>query len=190
MKKILVALFLGVLAFALSESEIEPKMSEKVATAVEILKTNGDKNAKAEKIFALFDEYFDYNLMAKLSLSKQYKTLSNAEQERFNKAFENRLKASFIDKLKLYTNQEMKVVSAQKLNEKRITLKTQIIGEDKNYPIDFKFYPDNGVWRVYDVDILGVSIVQTYRSQFGENALIFDEIIAKLNAANLPDEKK
>ncbi len=30
----------------------------------------------------------------------------------------------------------------------------------------FKFYNDNNNWLIYDVDVLGVSIVQTYRSQF------------------------
>ena len=63
-------------------------------------------------------------------------------------------------------------------------LKTQVIGEQKNYDIDFKFYPNGSDWRIYDVDIVGVSLIQTYRSQLGDvtQSLGFDELIKRLNS--------
>lgn len=178
------------LSFGLSRAEIEPVMSQKVSKAVEILKDKAQSD-KATKIFAMFDEYFDYKLMAKLSLSKNYKKLNDAQLSEFTKAYETRLKLSFIEKLELYSDQDMRVVGMESVNDKRETLKTQIISQDKNYDIDFKFYPaDGGEWKIYDVDILGVSIVQTYRSQFGDvvENISFDELLNRLNKANLPDE--
>ena len=84
----------------------------------------------------------------------------------------------------------MKVLGTNKPKSNRLNLETQIIGEDKNYSVVFKFFPDKSDnWRVYDVDILGVSIVQTYRSQFGDGALSFNEILDRLNNANLPEDK-
>lgn len=54
--------------------------------------------------------------------------------------------------------------------------------EEKN--IIFKFYNDNNNWLVYDVDVLGVSIVQTYRSQFGDILANqgFDALLQKLES--------
>ena len=52
-----------------------------------------------------------------------------------------------------------------------------------NYII-FKFYDSKGDWRIYDVDILGISVVQTYRSQFNDiltNA-DFQTLLAKLQS--------
>ncbi|EMF1561341.1 ABC transporter substrate-binding protein, partial [Campylobacter jejuni] len=50
--------------------------------------------------------------------------------------------------------------------------------------IIFKFYNDNNNWLVYDVDVLGVSIVQTYRSQFGDILANqgFDALLQKLES--------
>ena len=102
----------------------------------------------------------------------------------FDKAFEAHLKRSFIEKLSLYTDQDMKVLSKQSPSDKRRVLKTQVIGEQKNYDIDFKFYPNGADWRIYDVDIVGVSLIQTYRSQLGDvtQSLGFDELIKRLNS--------
>lgn len=189
---IMAALF-STLLFAISRSQIEPTMASKVEQAVEILKNQSiAKDSKPKMLFGLFDEYFDYKFMSKLSLSKYYKTLSSDQADKFNTAFEDRLKQSFIDKLALYSDQDMKVVGSEVPNDKRFYLKTEIIGKEKNYPIVFKFYPAKpDVWKIYDVDILGVSIVQSYRSQFGElvDNVSFDEILRRLNEANLPDDK-
>ncbi len=54
--------------------------------------------------------------------------------------------------------------------------------EEKN--IIFKFYNDNNNWLIYDVDVLGVSIVQTYRSQFRDILANqgFDALLQKLES--------
>ncbi|CZE47727.1 MlaC/ttg2D family ABC transporter substrate-binding protein [Campylobacter geochelonis] len=173
------------LAFGLSKDQIQSVMTQKVAMAVDILKDkNIDKQAKPSKIFALFDEYLDYSLMSRLSLSNYYKTLSKEQQAQFNKAYENRLKKSFIASLEEYSDQDMKVVGAHMPSPKRFNLDTQIIGSEKNYPINFKFYPKTSdEWLIYDVDVLGVSIIQTYRSQFDDltkRGVGFDEILQRL----------
>lgn len=56
------------------------------------------------------------------------------------------------------------------------------MGKKKN--IIFKFYNDNNNWLIYDVDVLGVSIVQTYRSQFGDILANqgFDALLQKLES--------
>lgn len=48
----------------------------------------------------------------------------------------------------------------------------------------FKFYNDNNNWLIYDIDVLGVSIVQTYRSQFGDILANqgFDALLQKLES--------
>ncbi|MBP5778619.1 MAG: ABC transporter substrate-binding protein [Campylobacter sp.] len=190
--KIILAIFcLNAFAFAIDKSEIKPVMSDKVANAVSILKDSAiSKENKPKQIFALFDSLFDYKTMAKLSLSKHYKNLSADQVAKFNEAYEAHLKQTFIDKLALYTNQDMKVIGTSEPNEKRVYLKTEIIGEDKNYPIDFKFFPNGSNWQIYDVDILGISLVQTYRSQFGDvdENISFDELLKRLSQTNLPEK--
>ena len=32
----------------------------------------------------------------------------------------------------------------------------------------YKLYPSNNIWKIYDIEIQGVSIIRSYRSQFRE----------------------
>ena len=51
----------------------------------------------------------------------------------------------------------------------RYHLKTSIIIDGKVNYIIFKFYPkEQENWKIYDADVLGISIIQTYRSQFAD----------------------
>lgn len=87
------------------------------------------------------------------------------KKNEFNKAFEKNLKKSFTDKLALYDSQKLKVINLEEKN-KRAFLKTSMIVDGKENFVIFKFYDKNNDWQIYDVDIFGISIIQTYRSQF------------------------
>ncbi|HEC1284919.1 TPA: ABC transporter substrate-binding protein, partial [Campylobacter upsaliensis] len=100
-----------------------------------------------------------------------------------NKAFEASLKKSFTDKLELYKDQILKVEGGEQKNEKRYFLTSSMLVDGEKKFIIFKFYKENDDWLIYDVDVLGVSIIQTYRSQFGdilENGT-FKDLLNKLN---------
>lgn len=188
MKKICLIFVLLLNAFALQLDEISSTMQKNINASLKFLQDNKeDKKQAANEIFKLFDSIIDYKLMAKLSLSKNYFKLNPKEQEKFTTAFEASLKKSFTDKLSLYKDQVLKVKNGELKNEKRYFLTTSMLidGEEKN--IIFKFYNDNNNWLIYDVDVLGVSIVQTYRSQFGdilENS-DFNTLIKKLETVNI-----
>lgn len=183
MKKLILFLFLTLSAFALGLNEIAQTMQTNIDKSLKLLKeTKGDKKAVANEIFKLFDEIFDYKLMAKLSLSKYYDKLSPTQQEKFNQKFEESLKKSFSDKLSLYKDEVLKVKGGEQKNEKRYFLTASMIIDGEEKFVVFKFYNENGNWLIYDVDVLGVSIIQTYRSQFSdilENA-DFDTLLKKL----------
>lgn len=160
-----------ILIFSLSfggikESEISSTMQEKINLSLTYLKDNAlSKENKAEKIFALFNEIFDFNLMSQLSLANDWKKLNNAQKTEFIQVFEQRLKQSFLDKLDLYTNEEIFVKKLQKPKQNRIILPTTLQNKDKQIDISYKFYLSKNDWLIYDVDILGVSVIQTYRNQ-------------------------
>lgn len=185
MKKIFLILVLFFNAFALQLDEISSTMQKNIDASLKLLQDSKEgKKQVADGIFKLFDSIIDYKLMAKLSLSKNYSKLNPKEQEKFTTAFEASLKKSFTDKLSLYKDQVLKVKNGELKNEKRYFLTTSMVvdGEEKN--IIFKFYNDNNNWLIYDIDVLGVSIVQTYRSQFGDILANqgFDALLQKLES--------
>lgn len=176
-------------AFAIEEDKIKDVMKEKIDLVISILQIKEEsKNSKTLKIFTIMDKFFDYKIMSQISLGKDWHTLSSGQKEEFIKAFELKLKNSYIDKLDLYTDEKIEIHSLEKLNPKRIRLLTYLIGKDDKYEIEYKFYKnDKNDWLIYDVNIIGVSIMQTYRQQFAgylKNNSFKDLLISLNNSKN------
>jgi len=186
LKVLLLLTFLITGANALQKDEIINVMTAKVDNALEVLKQKDlETKDKANKIFALIDEVFDYELMGKISLGKKtWLSINDTQREEFIKAFETKLKNSYVDKLELYTDQKVKIIELSPYKKTRLQLKTEVVGKDEVYKINYNFYNNKkkSQWLIYDVDLLGVSIVQTYRKQFAGllKEKSFDELLVIL----------
>ncbi|WP_096024155.1 ABC transporter substrate-binding protein [Campylobacter lanienae] len=190
MRKIIFLLFLVCsIAFGIELKNIDETLKSDFKKALNIMSDNSiDKERKPLKIFEIFDGYFDYSLMARLSLSKLYKSLDKAKQDEFTKLFISNLKLSFSQKLGYYSDQEIEFVKGELTNKNRYNAYAVIKSKNEDYSLVLKFHPANGQdYLIYDIDILGVSIIQSYRSQFSDlsqNA-DFSEIIKRLQSVNL-----
>lgn len=146
-------------------------MKTKVATITGILENQAmAKEKKNEKIEAATNAMFDYRLMARLSLGKDdWSKLDKAKQEEYMGLFERRIKDSYLEKLHLYTDEKVVVEAAKEGEKGRIHVPSFIMAKDGKTEMLYKFYKaKSGEWLIYDVEIAGVSIVQTYRAQFAE----------------------
>lgn len=162
---------MSVSSHAIVESQIQKVMDNKVHQVLNILKNNSlSQTQKEKKSIKVIDSVFDYKTMAQISLGKKWKTLTKNEKNEFTKAFEKKIKHSYIDKLRLYNNQKVNIKKLKKVKSNRITLETQVIGLNETYKVVYLFYKkkQNNQWYIYDVNLVGVSIIQTYRKQFSE----------------------
>ena len=166
---LLILFFTSSAPFADEISEIRAMTKEKVDIVIKILKDKSlSKNEKKEGILETIDGLFDFSLMARLSLGKKHwKSLSKSKRKEFSELFVERLKLSYLEKLDLYTDEEVVVDEARMTKKKRVEVLTYLVTKDDKKEMIYKLYKTKKKgWMVYDVDVLGVSIVQTYRSQF------------------------
>lgn len=172
LKKILILLLLSVVSLnAIEEQNIQKVMDTKVRQVLDVLKNKTlSQQQKDTKNVRIVDEVFDYNIMSQISLGKRWKSLTKNEKIQFSKAFEKKIKHSYLDKLRLYNNEKVIIKKLKKVKPTRITLETQVIGVDDTYKVVYLFYKkkQNNQWYIYDVELVGVSIIQTYRKQFSE----------------------
>ena len=172
MKKL--AIIIGVLlwlpfaASAIEEKEIEPTMHAKIDTILSILSdrnlTKAQRNSAIEKEM---DPFFDFALMAKLSLGRDgWQRATPQQRKAYVKLFERHIKDSYMNKIDLYKDE--KIVLEKPVHvKKRIHLNSYIIQKGEKKEVLYKFYHSKKRgWLIYDVDVLGVSIIQSYRSQF------------------------
>ncbi|MDK9693042.1 MAG: ABC transporter substrate-binding protein [Sulfurimonas sp.] len=117
---------------------------------------------------------FDFELMAKLSLGNRWKDLSDAEKEKFVALYVERMKQSYSSKIDAYKDEKVEIKKAEQTKEDRITLVTDLVSKTQKLEIAYKFHkPKTPIaskdsWLIYDVEILGVSILKTDIAQFKE----------------------
>ena len=178
-------------ANALKQNEIKEQMTKKIDSVLLVLeKKNLTIPQKGDEIIKIIDEVFDYELMARISLGKEtWNSISSEKQKKFTKVFESKLKKSYIEKLELYNDQKVEIIGLKPHNNTRLQLETQLVGKEGNYQINYNFYnkaKDSEQWLIYDVDLVGVSIIQTYRQQFAGllKEKSFDEMLVLLEKSN------
>lgn len=164
------------------------------SSAEEFLKANLDavfavlqkndlsQEAKTSEVEKIVTPMFDFNLMAKLSLGKKYwPGLSPDQKERFSELFIERLRGSYLNRLAAYTDEKILYESPVAV-KKKVHIPTLLISKGKKISMLYKLYPTQDTWKIYDVEIEGVSIIRSYRSQFDEilQKGTFDDLLEKM----------
>ena len=123
---------------------------------------------REEKINQIVNSIFDFPLMAKLALGREHwPKLSPAQREKFTRLFIERLKTSYREKIALYTDEEVVFKPAIK-KKSTVYIPMELKSKDKKVAILHKLRKVDKRWKAYDVEIQGVSILLTYRSQFND----------------------
>ena len=141
-----------------------------------------DQQAKKKEINEIVTPMFDFALMAKLTLGKKHwPSLPREKKEKFTELYIELLKTSYLDKLALYTDEKV-IFEPPAQVKKKVHIPTQLVSKDRKTSILYKLYKPADDWKVYDLEIQGVSIIRSYRSQFGEilqNGTI-DDLLRKM----------
>ena len=64
---------------------------------------------------------------------------------------------------------------------KKIYLPLELVSRDTRYKMVYKLYESQDTWKIYDVEIEGVSILKSYRAQINEilGRASFEELIQR-----------
>ncbi|MBN2315216.1 MAG: ABC transporter substrate-binding protein [Sedimentisphaerales bacterium] len=127
-----------------------------------------DQEAKEKKISIIVNPIFDYPVMAKLALGREHwPKLTPPQQKKFTELFIERLKTSYREKISLYTDEDVLFKPAVR-KKNLIEIPMELLSKEKKVTIIHKMRKVGKQWKIYDVDIQGVSILLTYRSQFDD----------------------
>jgi len=138
------------------------------AVASILQKKDIEQKDKEKQISKVLSPIFDFPLMAKLALGKKHwLKFTPPQREKFTRLFTERIKTSYWKKIALYKDE--KVLFKPKVQKKKtIYIPMELRYEDKKVAILYKLRKIEKRWKIYDVEIQGVSILLTYRSQFNE----------------------
>ncbi len=189
---IILILFAGLAGSASSSTEsATQQLKGSIDKLLEVLKdpelkAEDQKEARREKLRIIAKERFDFRMMSQRSLARHWKGLTDEQKDEFTELFGSLLEDSYMSKIEAYTDEE--VVYLKELVKKKKTreyaqINTKIITDEVEIPINYRMYrQDEKPWMVYDMIIEGVSMVNNYRSQFGQilEKKSFDSLVEQL----------
>lgn len=132
------------------------------------LKPASAKEVKKKKLEVIYAEMFDEVELSRRTLARNWNKLNEAQRKEFVHLYHQVLEKAYADKILSYTDEKIvfdrEVIVAPNLAE----VHTRIITSSKEIPIMYRVILSGNAWRVYDVVVENVSLVQNYRTQFNE----------------------
>jgi len=132
------------------------------------LKGPAAKEAKKEKLRVIYKGMFDEIEFSKRTLARNWTKLSAAQQKEFIDLFEQVLEKAYIDKILDYTNEKVNFYKENIISGNQAEIQTKVVTASKEIPIFYRVTKKDGQWKVYDVVVENVSLVQNYRTQFND----------------------
>jgi len=146
------------------------------------LKGPENREKRAQLIRQAVDEQFNWEAMTKRSLARHWRGRTEAEKKEFIDLFGKLLERTYLDKVGSYSGEKV-IYVGETIDGKYGTVTAKILTHSRTEVlVRYRLKETNGDWRVYDISIEGVSLVNNYRKQF--NSIIlrssYDDLVAKL----------
>jgi phospholipid transport system substrate-binding protein len=180
---VLSLLILSQTVIADNKNAAEELLKNKLDAVIAVLqKKDLEQQVMKNEIIEIVEPIFDFSLMAKLTLGRKYwPGIPKEKKERFTELFIKRLKVFYLEKLTLYTSETI-VYKAPIQVKKKIQIPTELISKGDKISILYKLYKSKHNWKIYDIEVQGVSVISTYRSQFYQvlSSGTIDDLLLKM----------
>jgi phospholipid transport system substrate-binding protein len=111
-------------------------------------------------------ELFDFEEVTRRTLSRHWAARSAEERAEFVALFTELLERSYISRVEAYAGENITYLG-EAVEAGYATVRSKILTDRRSeIALDYRLHLRDGRWRVYDLQIDGVSFVSTYRSQF------------------------
>jgi phospholipid transport system substrate-binding protein len=145
------------------------------------LRGDGKKAERREKLRQVVLPRFDFAEMAKRALGNNWNRYPDKQQE-FVTAFKQLLEETYADQIEAAGSD--KVVYLNERTEKDYAeVATKVIStKGEETPMTYKLHPVDSDWKVFDIVVENISIVNNYRSQFNRvlSNSSLDELIKRI----------
>ncbi len=171
-------------AFAGAPTDTVKAAVDKVISILNNPKLKGpahEKERRAQIRRAVF-EVWDFREMAKRSLAQYWRGRTEAQKKEFTDLFSDLLERSYINRIENYSGEKI-IWDKETVDPPYATVDSHFLTKRREeIPVDYKLLDENGKWKVYDMVIENVSLVNNYRSQF--NKIIrqssYDDLVKKM----------
>jgi phospholipid transport system substrate-binding protein len=179
--------------FAQAQTSKPDALIKQVSTDV-LDAVKADKSIKqgdVNKVIALVDAkvmpHVNFQRMTASAVGRYWRQATPEQQKRLQDEFKILLVRTYSGALAQVQDQtvELKPMRAG-ADDKEVVVKTEIRGRGDPVQLDYRLENVGGDWKVYDINVLGVWLVENYRNSFSQeiSAGGIDGLISKLAERN------
>jgi phospholipid transport system substrate-binding protein len=129
------------------------------------LKAESRKKDRRDQLRRAIFSRFDFSEMAKRSLGSEWRKLSPQQQEEFVRLFTDLLERAYLDQIEAY-NDEKFIYAKETVDQGYAEVQSKIVTAKAEYSLNYRLYLVGSEWKVYDVVVENISLVNNYRAQF------------------------
>lgn len=131
------------------------------------MKDPAKKTALLLDVENLIKTIFDFSEFSARTVGPKWRGFTPDQKDRFQEAFASLLRATYIEKLEGYSGEKVNF-TGEVVNSSgdKVEVQTTLQMKDKVIPVAYRLLKKDGEWKVYDVRIENVSLIENYRGQF------------------------
>jgi phospholipid transport system substrate-binding protein len=138
-------------------------LKQRVDRVLELLAQPGERRAEIRRVA---EDIFDFEEMSRRALGPHWNARTLEERRQFVPLFTDVLERAYIGRVESGRGGSVTYLG-ESIDGDDATVRTKIITAQRTeIPVDYRMRRKDGRWRVFDVSIEGVSLVNNYRSQF------------------------
>ena len=126
------------------------------------------ESARFERLRAAVLPLFDFPEMTRRSLGAHWRRRTPEQREEFTRLFTRLLERTYASRISSYKGQRMHFVR-EAIDGRFAQVDTRIVDQEgRRFDVDYRLHRVNnpGEWRIYDIVIADISLVNNYRAQF------------------------
>jgi phospholipid transport system substrate-binding protein len=176
MKKIFATLLLlGFAAAASAQELVAPDVLVKTVTMDVVDLITKDKEIKSgsrAKLIQVIEgkvlPHFNFTAMTALAMGQNWAKANPEQKKRLTEEFKTLLVRTYASALSAYSEQKFDFRPLRaKANDTDVTVSVRVLQPGAQpVPIDYSMEKTGSGWKVYDVNVGGVSLVANYRTEF------------------------
>jgi phospholipid transport system substrate-binding protein len=153
-----------------------------------------DKSIQAgdvRKIIALVDEkvipHINFQRMTSAAVGRYWRQATPEQQERLQSEFKTLLVRTYSGALVQVRDQTVQIKPSRAANDgNEVIVRSEVRGKGDPIQLDYRLEKVSGGWKIYDINVLGVWLVENYRNSFAQEigAGGIDGLINKLAERN------
>ncbi|MGF6754946.1 MlaC/ttg2D family ABC transporter substrate-binding protein [Paraburkholderia sp. GAS42] len=113
--------------------------------------------------------YIDFNRTTRLVMGRYWASATPQQQQQITEQFKLLLIHTYSGALAQVRDQQMTYQPFRSSpTDTDVIVRSSVVNNDKTIELDYRLYKTPNGWRVYDLNILGVWLIQVYKQQFAD----------------------